>query len=61
MARLKVELTVTVLCTCGRELDQVGKTGEDEITVEACPDCREEARMAGYENGYEDGKEEEKQ
>jgi len=53
MASVKVELNITVSCTCGRELNQVGKVGRDEIVVESCPTCRDEAKEIGYAKAKE--------
>jgi len=58
MATIRVDIQVPTFCECGYELTQVGKVGYD-ITVKACPQCREEAKTEGYQKGYEDGREEE--
>jgi hypothetical protein len=56
---LDLEISCTVVCeVCGGPLkvrvDET-RTGRDEVTVEFCTSCRDDADNNGYDRGYAEG------
>jgi hypothetical protein len=50
-----MEVHFEVYCTCGAGLCSNSEGGYERVTVKPCPNCLENAKDAGYNEGYADG------
>ncbi len=50
-----LDVDITVKCDCGKNLTALSRGYQQEVTVEACPDCLANTRKQGYNEGYDEG------